>query len=396
MGDYGIKTALTHQTITNYNVKTRNAGKVTLTPVAITVDNEMIQTYGSKDRSFKEVVDPGLVNGDKISTDGLKMAPKAGGKYETNKGNRTTADYGFYEDDLAFSGGGIVHEDGTTESSGNYKVTIKGDIIVNKADLTVTTKDVTTPFGTVKFTTSGVQGLTNGDEKNVSDLKFNYGSYGNAYLDNNSYTNAPGQYEFTTETTNQYLDFLKNYNILGGDAAVTITPVDKPVKPDITPDRPNPVPEGKGEVEEPSMDDFRGEEEHRDGGRTWYREKKSIPFFKVLDGKVTNYGTFDVESMPEKVEITSSGMRLPEPDQPETQHREYTTTLTLPGGDGTYRLVYNGVSFDIHPVDTAALRLLEAGDPKKNKELSEAALHTGFQKMGLGLEDLKAVYVRFN
>ncbi len=396
VGDYGIKTALTHQTITNYNVKTRNAGKVTLTPVAITVDNEMIQTYGSKDRSFKEVVDPGLVNGDKISTDGLKMAPKAGGKYETNKGNRTTADYGFYEDDLAFSGGGIVHEDGTTESSGNYKVTIKGDIIVNKADLTVTTKDVTTPFGTVKFTTSGVQGLTNGDEKNVSDLKFNYGSYGNAYLDNNSYTNAPGQYEFTTETTNQYLDFLKNYNILGGDAAVTITPVDKPVKPDITPDRPNPVPEGKGEVEEPSMDDFRGEEEHRDGGRTWYREKKSIPFFKVLDGKVTNYGTFDVESMPEKVEITSSGMRLPEPDQPESQHREYTTTLTLPGGDGTYRLVYNGVSFDIHPVDTAALRLLEAGDPKKNKELSEAALHTGFQKMGLGLEDLKAVYVRFN
>ena len=396
VGDYEIQTALTHQTITNYNVKTRNAGKVTLTPVAITVDNEMIQTYGSADRSFKEIATPPLVNGDTISTAGLTMAPKAGGKYETNKGNRTTADYGFYEDDLAFSGGGIVHADGTTDASKNYKVTIKGGIIVNKADLTVTTKDVTTPFGTVKFTTSGVQGLTNGDEKNVSDLKFNYGSYGNAYLDNNSYTNAPGRYEFTTETTNQYLDFLNNYNILGGDAAVTITPVDKPVKPDITPDRPNPVPEGKGEVEEPSMDDFRGEEEHRDGGRTWYREKKSIPFFKVLDGKVTNYGTFDVESMPEKVEITPSGMRLPEPDQPETQHREYTTTLTLPGGDGSYRLGYNGVSFNIHAVDTAARQLLEAGDPKKNEELSEAALHTGFQKMGLGLEDLKAVYVRFN
>lgn len=395
LDSYGITTDF-NKSLDNYDVVQDQAGSVTLTPVEVTVDNEMIQTYGSADRSFKEVVVPGLVNGDKISTDGLKMAPKANGKYETNKGNRTTADAGIYEDDLAFSGGGIVHEDGTTESSKNYKVTIKGDIIVNKADLHVNTKDVTTPFGTVEFTTSGVQGLTNRDEKNVSDLKFNYGSYGNAYLDNNSYTNAPGRYEFTTETTNQYLDFLKNYNTLGGDATVTITPVDKPVKPDITPEKPNPVPEGKGEVEEPSMDDFRGEEEHRDGGRTWYREKKSIPFFKVLDGKVTNYGTFDVESMPEKVEITSSGMRLPEPDQPETQHREYTTTLTLPGGDGTYRLVYNGVSFDIHPVDTAALRLLEAGDPKKNKELSEAALHTGFQKMGLGLEDLKAVYVRFN
>ena len=392
---YDITTKF-NKSLDNYDVVLDKPGTVTLTPVEVTVDNEMVQTYGSKDRSFKEVVDPGLVNGDKISTDGLKMAPKANGKYETNKGNRTTADAGIYEDDLAFSGGGIVHADGTTYASKNYKVTIKGGIIVNKADLTVTTKDVTTPFGTVKFTTSGVQGLTNGDEKNVSDLKFNYGSYGNAYLDNNSYTNAPGRYEFTTETTNQYLDFLNNYNILGGDAAVTITPVDKPVKPDITPEKPNPVPEGKGEVEEPSMDDFRGEEEHRDGGRTWYREKKSIPFFKVLDGKVTNYGTFDVESMPEKVEITPSGMRLPEPDQPETQHREYTTTLTLPGGDGSYRLVYNGVSFNIHAVDTAARQLLEAGDPKKNEELSEAALHTGFQKMGLGLEDLKAVYVRFN
>lgn len=396
VGEYGIDTELTNGTITNYNVKTRNAGKVTLTPVDITVDNEMIQTYGSQDKSFKEVTDPALPNGDKISTDGLKMAPKANGKYETNKGNRTTADAGIYKDDLAFSGGGIVHEDGTTEASKNYNVTIKGDIIVNKADLTVNTKDVTTPFGTVKFTTSGVQGLTNGDEKNVSDLKFNYGSYGNAYLDNNSYTNAPGRYEFTTETTNQYLDFLKNYNILGGDATVTITPVEKPVKPDITPDRPTPIPEGKGTVDEPSIREFRGADDHDNGGRTWYREKKSIPFFKVLDGKVTNYGTFDVESMPEKVEITPSGMRLPEPDQEMTQHREYTTTLTLPGGEGTYRLVYNGVSFNIHAVDAAARQLLEAGDPKKNEELSEAALHTGFQKMGLGLEDLKAVYVRFN
>ena len=394
LDSYRIDTQLDKDTLKNYNLEL-SEGTMTLTPVAITVDNEMIQTYGSADRSFKEIATPPLVNGDTISTAGLTMTPKAGGAYETNRAGRTTADAGIYKNDLESDGGGIVHENGS-DARKNYLVTITGDVIVKKADLTVTTKDVTTPFGTVKFTTSGVQGLTNGDAKNVSDLKFNYGSYGNAYLDNNSYTNAPGRYEFTTETTNQYLDFLKNYNILGGDATVTITPVERPVKPDITPDRPNPMPEGKGEVEEPSMDDFRGEEEHRDGGRTWYREKKSIPFFKVLDGKVTNYGTFDVESLPEKVQIIPSGMRLPEPDQAKTQHREYTTTLTLPGGEGSYRLVYNGVSFNIHPVDAAALQLLEAGDPKKNKELSEAALHTGFQKMGLGLEDLKAVYVRFN
>ena len=394
LDSYRIDTQLDKDTLKNYNLEL-SEGTMTLTPVAITVDNEMIQTYGSADRSFKEIATPPLVNGDTISTAGLTMTPKAGGAYETNRAGRTTADAGIYKNDLESDGGGIVHENGS-DARKNYLVTITGDVIVKKADLTVTTKDVTTPFGTVKFTTSGVTGLTNGDAKNVSDLKFNYGSYGNAYLDNNSYTNAPGRYEFTTETTNQYLDFLKNYNILGGDATVTITPVERPVKPDITPDRPNPVPEGKGDVAEPSMDQFRGEEGHDNGGRTWYREKKSIPFFKVLDGKVTNYGTFDVESLPEKVQITPSGMRLPEPDQAKTQHREYTTTLTLPGGEGTYRLVYNGVSFNIHPVDAAALQLLEAGDPKKNKDLSEAALHTGFQKMGLGLEDLKAVYVRFN
>ena len=54
VGDYGIKTALTNQFITNYNVKTRNAGKVTLTPVEITVDNEMVQTYGSKGPLFQK------------------------------------------------------------------------------------------------------------------------------------------------------------------------------------------------------------------------------------------------------------------------------------------------------------------------------------------------------
>ena len=136
----------------------------------------------------------------------------------------------------------------------------------------------------------------------------------------------------------------------------------------ITPDSPTPISEGKGTVDEPSIREFRGAEDHDNGGRTWYREKKSIPFFKVLDGKVTNYGTFDVESMPEKVEITPSGMRLPEPDQAKTQHREYITTLTLPGGEGTYRLVYNGVSFNIHAVDAAACqRSMVNGQRPKEK-----------------------------
>ena len=215
-----------NKSLDNYDVVLDKHGTVTLTPVEITVDNEMIQTYGSQDRSFKEVVVPGLANGDKISTDGLKMAPKANGKYETNKGNRTTADAGTYNDDLAFSGGGIVHKDGKTEASKNYKVTIKGNIIVTPAPLTITTKDVTTEYGTVKETTSTATGLVNGDQNHASDISYNYGDYGHGYLDNNTRTNNVGSYDITTKAANTTGDFLKNYTISGGDATLTITPKD--------------------------------------------------------------------------------------------------------------------------------------------------------------------------
>lgn len=234
LDSYDITTGF-NKSLDNYDVVLDKAGSVTLTPVEITVDNEMIQTYGSEDSSFKEVVDPGLVNGDKISTDGLKMAPKANGKYETNKGNRITADAGTYEDDLAFSGGGIVHEDGTTEAIGNYKVTFKGDIIVKPAPLTIKTDDVTIDYGTAYKTTVGktvssVTGLTNGDAEKASDLSYNYGNYGGGYIENNTKTNHVGDYDFKTTVSNKSNKsgggFLNNYTISGGDATLTINPKD--------------------------------------------------------------------------------------------------------------------------------------------------------------------------
>lgn len=218
LDSYDITTGF-NKSLDNYDVVLDKAGSVTLTPVEITVDNEMIQTYGSEDSSFKEVVDPGLVNGDKISTDGLKMAPKANGKYETNKGNRITADAGTYEDDLAFSGGGIVHEDGTTEAIGNYKVTFKGDIIVKPAPLTIKTDDVTIDYGTAYKTTVGktvssVTGLTNGDAEKASDLSYNYGNYGGGYIENNTKTNHVGDYDFKTTVSNKS-------NKSGGGSSIT-------------------------------------------------------------------------------------------------------------------------------------------------------------------------------
>ncbi len=362
VGDYEIQTALTHQTITNYNVKTRNAGKVTLTPVAITVDNEMIQTYGSKDRSFKEVVDPGLVNGDKISTDGLKMAPKAGGEYETSKGNRTTADAGTYKDDLAFSGGGIVHADGTTDASKNYKVTIKGDIIVNKAPLYVNTDDILTYYGVVKNTQSRVTGLTNGDQ--ADGIQYGYGDYGHGYLNGNTTTNMPGNYAFGTSLSGP--DFLKNYNIIGGNANLQIIQS----KPDQT--------------------------THYVEGARRPQDKieAALPVFRVdASGVVKQYGTYGIESQSQAVTLSPTGMRMPEPNQTSTQDRKYLTTLKTAHGHGTFRLEYNGVVLRVIPVDPAAEQIVTDGDKMKNVALSEQALHVAYTQMGLDLVNLKGVYI---
>ena len=310
----------------DYDV-TIHGSDVVLTPKAITVTNEMTQTYGDSTQHFAEISTPALVNGDSIDTDGFKIAVTEGNTpYQTNRNGRTTADVGEYDNSLSYSGGGIQHEDGT-DAYNNYDVTITGKIIVNpamlyidttgnsrtygdvsgviadltqasqvrdlttaavngddpeqilkdlniqdtskalvdnqsrtndvgsyditttyntaessptstlknytivhtagtetitKAPLTIKTDDVTTDYGTVTETTSTVSGLTNGDTD--SNLVYNYGNYGGGYLDNNTRTNNVGDYDFTTNISGS--DFLKNYEITGGDATLTITPKD--------------------------------------------------------------------------------------------------------------------------------------------------------------------------
>ena len=361
LDSYGITTDF-NKSLDNYDVVQDQAGSVTLTPVEVTVDNEMIQTYGSKDRSFKEVVDPGLVNGDRISTDGLKMAPKAGGKYETNKGNRTTADAGIYKDDLAFSGGGIVHADGTTDASKNYKVTIKGDIIVNKADLTVNTDDILTYYGVVKNTQSRVTGLTNGDQ--ADGIQYGYGDYGHGYLNGNTTTNMPGNYAFGTSLSGP--NFLKNYNIIGGNANLQII--------QSKPDQTTHYVEGA----------------HRPQDKI----EAALPVFRVdASGVVKQYGTYGIESQSQAVTLSPTGMRMPEPNQTSTQDRKYLTTLKTAHGHGTFRLEYNGVVLRVIPVDPAAEQIVTDGDKMKNVALSEQALHAAYTQMGLDLVNLKGVYI---
>ena len=363
LDSYRIDTQLDKDTLKNYNLEL-SEGTMTLTPVAIKVTNDMIQTYGSDKRTFTESSNPNLVNGDTISTDGLTMTPKAGGAYETNRAGRTTADAGTYYNDLESDGGGIVHENGS-DARKNYIVTIEGDIIVNKAPLRIDTDDVFTPYGVVRTTQSRVTGLTNGNQP--GGLNYDYGDYGHGYLNGNTRTNWPGTYSFGTLLSGP--DFLKNYLVSGGDATLQIVQT----KPDIT-----------------NQDVW-----NRDGGRPQHKVEVSMPIFRVKDNTVKQYGTYGVSQAGETTKLSPTGMRLTEPVQPQLHNRSIKTNLQTEDGSGMFRLDYDGVTLRIYPLDDGAQYVVKAGDAKKNVALSEKAIHAAFTEMGLDLVRLKGVYVYF-
>lgn len=362
LDSYRIDTQLDKDTLKNYNLEL-SEGTMTLTPVAITVDNEMIQTYGSEKSSFKEVVDPGLVNGDKISTDGLKMAPKANGKYETSKRNRTTADAGTYKDDLSFNGGGIVHEDGITEASGNYKVTVRGDIIVTPKDIytEVNGKGSTLNDLTWTIKINPKDQMVNGDSVKFTYTPGNLISYDNQTFDVNSFIDEKPITDGTQ--IGNYIYHPK------GIVQLTFNPI---VKPDVW--------------------------AHSGGYRPRNKIETSLPVFRVEDAKVGQYGTYGVEHREgeDKLVLSATGMRLPEPDQVPDEERTFTTTLSTEEGSGTFKLEYNGVSLKVYPQDKEAEETVRAGDKTKNVSLSEKALYVGYTEMGLDLIDLKGVYIYFN
>ena len=363
LDSYGITTDFT-KSLDNYDVVLDKKGSVTLTPVAIKVTNDMIQTYGSDKTTFTESSSPNLVNGDTISTDGLTMTPKTGGSYETNRAGRTTADAGTYYNDLESDGGGIVHENGS-DARKNYIVTIEGNIIVNKAPLHINTDDVFTQYGVVRTTQSRVTGLTNGDQP--GGLSYDYGDYGHGYLKGNTRTNWPGIYSFGTLLSGP--DFLKNYLVSGGDATLQIVQT----KPDIT-----------------NQDVW-----NRDGGRPQHKVEVSMPIFRVQDNTVKQYGTYGVSQAGETTKLSPTGMRLTEPVQPQLHSRSIKTNLKTEDGSGMFRLDYDGVALRIYPLDDGAQYVVKAGDAKKNVALSEKAIHAAFTEMGLDLVRLKGVYVYF-
>ena len=137
---------------------------------------------------------------------------------------------------------------------------------------------------------------------------------------------------------------------------------------------------------------------HSDGYRPRNKIETSLPVFRVEDAKVGQYGTYGVEHREgaDKLVLSATGMRLPEPDQVPDEERTFTTTLSTEEGSGTFKLEYNGVSLKVHPQDKKAEEVVRAGDKTKNVSLSEKALYVGYTEMGLDLIDLKGVYIYFN
>lgn len=450
-----------------YAIDTEN-GKLEIKKRSVTITSSGEQTYGDStytswsDNKFDKK--SGFANDDE-NTFTYEHGIKSGSDYETNLNKttgRTTADAGTYDDSVSYSNltiSGKKNADGTDDTdffNENYTLDTensRGSIKVNKAPLTIKTENVTTAYGTVKETKSSVDGLTNGDKD--TNLSYDYGNYGNGYSENNTKTGNVGKYDIKTSVSVSGSDFLKNYEITGGDATLTIKP--KNIYTEVN---------GKGSTlsdiewtvkQNPNSQMVYGEHvdfsygagglisyvdkvfgaksfingqpisdgtqignyiyhptgivqltfnpivkpdvwAHSGGYRPQNKIETSLPVFRVEDAKVGQYGTYGVEHREgeDKLVLSATGMRLPEPDQVPDEERTFTTTLSTEEGSGTFKLVYNGVSLKVYPQDKKAEEVVRAGDKTKNVSLSEKALYVGYTEMGLDLIDLKGVYIYFN
>lgn len=208
--------------------------------------------------------------------------------------------------------------------------------------------------------------MVNGDSVEFTYTPGNLISYDNQTFDVNSFINGTQTFDSTTDV----LPYGKNYIFHStGKIQLTFSPI---VKPDVW--------------------------AHSGGYRPRNKIETSLPVFRVEDAKVGQYGTYGVEHNEEgdKLVLSATGMRLPEPDQVPDEERTFTTTLSTETGSGTFKLVYNGVSLKVYPQDKEAEETVRAGDKTKNVSLSEKALYVGYTEMGLDLIDLKGVYIYFN
>ena len=337
-----------------------------VTPAELTIKTKDVETeYGTVKETTSEV--KGLVNGD-LPTGFLFDYGDYGGAYLD--GNTKTNDVNTYHFGTDLSGADFLN---------NYTIT------GGEADVKIDPKDVTFFVSGTGNTLADVTYTVDPD----IDAQLAYGEHVDAdYTPGNDLgSNQYGVVAHINGTPIVTGDVAGNYRYNYG-GLITLSPT-VPTKPDIDPHNPSNL-DGSG-----SWTSNMGNHGVPGVERVAGLASAELPFFKVEAGQVTHYGTYDVAADPDKVRLEPTGKRLPEPNQPKTQYREYTKALTTTDGTGMFRMVYDGSVFRITPTDDAALALVRTGDAKNNVELSAEALHAGFSEMGILLEDLDGVYVHF-
>lgn len=350
----------------NYEVTGSGTIKVNPADLYLTVGN-VSTTYGTafKTNDYKYAIDTtksaGLVNGDTKTSLGVDDSFL---KY-TNTGDAADPD--------KIAKGAITQNAGDYELKGTANKTLtdyivhitNGKSVVNPKDINIYAEGNGSTLSDVTWTKIEKDKLVNGD------------SWGNGF----TFSVEPGDIISYADKTFGIKGYVNGQPVSDGTqignyiyhptgiVQLTFNPI---VKPDVW--------------------------AYSGGYRPRNKIETSLPVFRVEDAKVGQYGTYGVEHREgeDKLVLSATGMRLPEPDQVPDEERTFTTTLSTEEGSGTFKLEYNGVSLKVHPQDKKAEEVVRAGDKTKNVSLSEKALYVGYTEMGLDLIDLKGVYIYFN
>lgn len=357
----------------NYDIS--GSGKLTVEKATLTLDTgSTTKEYGDAagvkdfltDKETNYTLD-GFVNGDENDTD--KQKAIRGQIGVTNK-SEALKDDSHTSDVLNGGNSGYTIDTVATPNADlkNYNVVVKNGntVTLKPVDIYIYAEGNGSTLGDVTWTKITRDDLVNGDswDKGLFAFRVEPGdliSYADKIFGIKGYVNG----QLVSDGTQ-----LGNYIYHpAGRVQLTFNPI---VKPDVW--------------------------AHSGGYRPRNKIETSLPIFRVEDAKVGQYGTYGVEHNEEgdKLVLSATGMRLPEPDQVPDEERTFTTTLSTETGSGTFKLVYNGVSFKVYPQDKEAEETVRAGDKTKNVSLSEKALYVGYTEMGLDLIDLKGMYIYFN
>lgn len=357
----------------NYDIS--GSGKLTVEKATLTLDTgSTTKEYGDAagvkgfltDKETNYTLD-GFVNGDENDTD--KQKAIRGQIGVTNK-SEALKDDSHTSDVLNGGNSGYTIDTVATPNADlkNYNVVVKNGntVTLKPVDIYIYAEGNGSTLGDVTWTKITRDDLVNGDswDKGLFAFRVEPGdliSYADKIFGIKGYVNG----QLVSDGTQ-----LGNYIYHpAGRVQLTFNPI---VKPDVW--------------------------AHSGGYRPRNKIETSLPIFRVEDAKVGQYGTYGVEHNEEgdRLVLSVTGMRLPEPDQVPDEERTFTTTLSTETGSGTFKLVYNGVSLKVYPQDKEAEETVRAGDKTKNVSLSEKALYVSYTEMGLDLIDLKGVYIYFN